>query len=72
MKFTINIKDNKVPFFTELLKNLDFVDIEDSDLQEENRISPEIKGLLEERLEAYEKAKNQSIAWDSMKKEILP
>ncbi len=46
MKITLNIKNNKLPFFLELVKNFDFITIEESD----EFISEEQKKIVFKRM----------------------
>jgi hypothetical protein len=56
-QITINIKDSKVPFFMELIKNFDFVKVEDYPSNEE--IKENIKQGLKE-LQLVEQVKLKS------------
>ena len=74
MKFTINIKDSKVAAFIELLKNFDFIDIEDSEDFHDLEgvvLAEDIKEILEEKLAVYRQAPNQVLEWIDVKKELV-
>jgi hypothetical protein len=70
MKFTINIKDSKVAYFFELLKKLDFVDLEESDDFEDFIISDKERNILDQRLTIYKNGSSKLLNWEDVKKEI--
>lgn len=70
MKFTINVKKGKVPFFLELLKNFDFITIENTHESEQTDISEEHKKILDQRIANYKSDPDQLLDWDNVKKDI--
>jgi hypothetical protein len=68
MKITINIKDNKVGFFLELLQSFDFISIEKT--EDNTEISVEHKKILDERLANYKSDPDNLLDWDDVKKDI--
>ena len=69
MKITINIKDNKVGFFLELLQSFDFISIERTD-EENANLSEAHKKLLDERLANYQSDPDNLLDWDDVKKDL--
>jgi len=69
MKITINIKDNKVGFFLELLQSFDFISIEKADT-ENAELSDEHKKILDERLANYKSDPDNLLDWDDVKKDL--
>ncbi len=69
MKFNIKVKDNKVAFFIELLKNLDFVDIEKVEESEEVVLKEKEKELLLKRLEDLSAHSKELIDWKDFKQQ---
>ena len=71
MKFTINIKDSKVAYFFELLKKLDFVDLEESDDFEDLILNDKQRNALDQRLTIYKNESNLLLNWEDVKKELI-
>ncbi|MFK7806356.1 MAG: addiction module protein [Saprospiraceae bacterium] len=69
MKITINIKDNKVGFFLELLQSFDFITIEKAD-SESTELSEEHKKILNERLANYKSDPENLLDWDDVRKDL--
>lgn len=70
MKITVNIKDSKLAFFVELLRNFDFVTIESAEELDEVELSEEHKNILDERITKYKNNPNDVIDWEEFKKEM--
>ena len=72
MKLKINIKDSKVAFFIELVKNLDFVDIDEEEPIDDILLSDSDKAILDKRMKAYLLNSNEVLDWktDVVKKII--
>ena len=70
MKFTINIKDSKVAAFIELLKNLDFIDLEDTEGLEGYVLTEAEKRILEEKISSYTNGQEQLLDWEELRKEL--
>jgi putative addiction module component (TIGR02574 family) len=68
MKITINIKDNKVGFFIELLQSFDFISIEKT--EDNTEISDAHKKILDERLANYKSDPDNLLDWEDVKKDI--
>ena len=67
MELTINIKEQqKIAFFLNLLRELDFIEIMDIK-EEETPFPKEHKELLEERLEMIANGKTTFRSWDKIK-----
>jgi hypothetical protein len=69
MKITINIKDNKVGFFLELLQSFDFISIEKTNT-ENTELSKEHKKILDERLANYKSDPDNLLDWDNVRKDL--
>lgn len=65
-KVFVNVKDNKVAFFVELLWNLDFVSIENNQGLLENELLNEHKTLLDARLDKYKDSMDDLIDWKEL------
>jgi len=70
MKITVNIKNSKVGFFVELLRNLDFVTIESAQDIEGIELSKEHKNILDQRLKDYQNNPDDVIKWEDFKEEM--
>lgn len=68
MKITININDNKVGFFLELLQSFDFISIEKT--EDDTEISDVHKKILDERLANYKSDPDNLLDWNDVKKDI--
>lgn len=68
MKFKIDIKDNKVAYVLELLKNLDFVSIEEDQNTDEIFLSDADRKLLDKRLAFINENPQKVHDWDIVKK----
>jgi Putative addiction module component len=64
MKFTIEIREDKISFFLELIRNFNFVKLEASD---KPTLTPEHLAILEERLAAYEADPDNFVTWDEVR-----
>jgi Putative addiction module component len=64
MRITIDVEHSHAPFLLELLTSLDYVAI-DSEVSE---LSPQLKKLIDDRLDAYEKDPNNLIDWNDIPK----
>lgn len=62
----LNIKDNKVGFFMELVKNFEFVKIADNDMV----IPEEHKKIVRGRIKKSEKAPSRLRKWNDVKHKI--
>lgn len=65
-QIVLNIPDNKYPFFKELIKNFDFVKVEDEDWV----IPEEHKKIVRERIKKSEKDPSRLLKWDDAKHKI--
>jgi hypothetical protein len=63
---SVQIPDNKYPFFMELLKNFDFVKVKDEDII----IPEEHKQIVRERIKMSEKDPSRRLKWDDAKHKI--
>lgn len=69
MKLILDIPNNRVDFFLQLIKNLSFeVKIENNSVEED--IPEWHKTILEERLEKYESDTSGFVKWEDLKKNI--
>lgn len=64
-QLTLNIEDNKYPFFLELLESMDFVRV-----QEEFDVSEEHKQMVRNRLKEIENKPERLLDWDKVKHQI--
>lgn len=67
MKITVNIEDDKLGFFLELLNHFDFIEIESVQNFE---LSDKHKDILDKRLEGFEDDSNDAISWEKFKEEM--
>jgi hypothetical protein len=58
-ELTVKVKENKVKFFKELIRNLDFVELKKKRERSKSKILSNIKSGLEE-VASIEKGKNKS------------
>ena len=71
MKLTINIKEHKVPFFLELLRNFeDFVTVEQVTEAELADLTPEHKAILDDRLASYTNNPDNLLNWEEVRAEL--
>ncbi len=63
----LNIKDNKLGFFLELIKNFDFIKLEQADDLELTKVH---KAILDQRLENYKNNPDSYLDWEEVKKDI--
>jgi hypothetical protein len=66
-QITLSIPDDKVKFFMELIKSLNFIKMEEpleSDIPEQHKI------VLEERIQYTKKNLDTFLNWDEVKKEF--
>ncbi len=65
-QITLNIQDNKFPFFVELIESMDFVNIqEDFDIPEEH------KKIVMERMKKSKENPERLLDWDSVKDNFI-
>lgn len=64
MKITLNIDEDRLDFFLELIRNFEFVDV---DISENPAFLKEHLLILEERLAAYESQPDNLISWEDVK-----
>jgi hypothetical protein len=69
MKLTLDIPNNQIDFFLQLIKNLNF-DIKIERKEAETDIPEWHKAILEERLAVYETDTSGFVKWDDLKKDI--
>ena len=74
-QITLDIKDiNKLSFFTELIKNLDFVSIKEISNIEENELTYSLTNeqidIIKERKQKHFNAKSKSYSWEEIKKDL--
>lgn len=67
MKITLNIEEDRLDFFLELIRNFEFVEV---DISENSPFLKEHLLILEERLAAYELHPDNLISWEDVKKSI--
>ena len=67
MKITVNIEEDKLDFFLELMNHLDFVKIESVQGIE---LSDEQKDILDRRLKYLENNPDDVVDWKDFKKEM--
>lgn len=65
-QITLNIQDNKFPFFVELIESMDFVDI-----QEDFDIPDEHKKIVMERMKMSEENPERLLDWDDVKDNFI-
>lgn len=64
-QLTINITDNKFPFFMELIESMDFVDIQDNyDIPDEH------KKIIDDRLKKIKENPDRLMDWNKVKHQI--
>ncbi len=64
MKLTLEIQEEKMAFFLELIRNFNFVRVDSAD---KLVLSQAHLDILEERLAAYEAAPEDVIAWEEVR-----
>ncbi len=64
MKLTLEIQEEKIPFFLELIRNFNFVQVDAADKMV---LTDEHRAILEERLAAYEAAPEDVITWEEVR-----
>ena len=64
MKLTLDIQEEKIPFFLELIRNFNFVQVDAAD---KLVLTDEHLAILEERLEAYEAAPDDVVTWEEVR-----
>lgn len=70
MKITVNINEQKIAFFIELLRNLDFVTIESAQEIDGTELSKEHKLILDQRLASYKSDPNGLFDWEDFKDDM--
>lgn len=68
MRLTLDIQEDKIAFFLELIRNFDFVRLDEAD---KFSLHPEHLSILEERLADYEAAPDNFISWEAVKSNII-
>lgn len=64
MKIVLEIEEDKIPFFLELIRNFNFVRVEEAD---KSLLTPEHLAILEERLAAYEADPENVVSWEEVR-----
>ncbi|MFN0037166.1 MAG: addiction module protein [Saprospiraceae bacterium] len=64
MKLTLEIQEEKIPFFLELIRNFNFVRVDNTD---KLTLTDEHLAILEERLAAYEAAPDDVVTWEEVR-----
>jgi hypothetical protein len=64
MKITLNIEEDRLDFFLELIRNFEFVEV---DIPENAAFLKEHLLILEERLAAYESQPDNLVSWEDVK-----
>ena len=64
-QITINIQENKYPFFLELLENMEFINIQD-----DFEINNEHKEIVRNRLQKIAENPERLLEWDKVKYQI--
>jgi hypothetical protein len=67
MKITLDIKEDKLNFFLELIRNFEFVKVDKS---ETTLLTQAHLDLLEERLNTYELQPDNVISWEQIRASI--
>ena len=65
-QFTVTVPDEKVSFFKDLLRSLNFK----GELKEKTELTEEQISMLEERLENYKKRPESYQDWEDIQKDI--
>jgi len=63
---TLHIPENKYSFFIELLKNFDYVKVEENEMG----IPEEHKNIVRQRMKASEADPSRRLNWDEAKRKI--
>ena len=67
MKLTLEIQEEKLSFFLELIRNFNFVRVDTAD---KLTLTQEHLDILEERLAAYEAAPDDVITWEEVRSAV--
>jgi len=67
-QFTVTVPDNKISFFIELIKSIDFLKINESDVVSE--IPEWHKSIIDKRLKEYQENPENVIEWETAQKQI--
>jgi hypothetical protein len=67
MKITLDIKEDKLAFFLELLRNFEFVKVDKSDIL---KLTQAHLDILEERIDIYESQPDNVISWEQIRATI--
>lgn len=67
-QFTITVPDNKISFFIELIKSIDFLKINEPDVMLE--IPDWHKSIIDKRLKEYRENPENVIDWEVAQKQI--
>ncbi len=68
MKLTIHVEDEKADFFLELLSHLDFVTIEEIDIEE---MTNAYRAFLDYRLAHGQANRDKVVLWKDLKKKLV-
>ena len=66
-QITLNIKDSKLEFFLELIKNFNFINLEQTD---EFELTEAHKTILDQRLNNYKNNPDSYLDWEEVQKDI--
>ena len=64
MRLTLEIQEDKLAFFLELIRNFSFIKLDEAD---KLAVSEELLAIVEERLAAYEAAPDNVITWEQVR-----
>jgi hypothetical protein len=67
MKITLDIKEDKLAFFLELLRNFEFVKVDKSDML---KLTQAHFDILEDRIDIYESQPDNVISWEQIRATI--
>jgi hypothetical protein len=65
MRITLDIQEDKLAFFLELIRNFNFVQLHESD---KLALSDHLLDMAEERLASYESNADDVLTWDEVRK----
>ncbi len=63
-QLTVNITDEKFPFFIELVESMDFVNVLNDDIPQEH------KNIIDDRLEKIKNNSDRLMDWNKVKHQI--
>jgi putative addiction module component (TIGR02574 family) len=64
MQLTLEVQEDKLAFFLELIRNFSFIQLNEAD---KLLLSEELLAIVEERLAAYEAAPDNVITWEQVR-----